>query len=369
MKILSIVESMDLNQGGPPVVLRNQKKIINKNKKFLSILKIRHLGVVYLLSTFFMKKRRSKLLKVLNNYDIIHFHQLWSLKVIIIARYAAKLGLKYIFIAHGYLDEWSINEKYIKKKIFIKLFLQKSIIQSSAFFFSTLDEHKEAQKNINFPDFFVIPNGSDLTKYKMDKDKNINEKKIKKIAYFGRIHKKKGIEILLESIKEMPKSFFLNYFFEIVGPGETEYIEKIKNLINSYSLNEHVKLLSPKQRNEKISYLNSVDIFILPSYEEGDSIALKEAMSLGIPVIISEQCRMGIVQKANAGFIVKTEIDSLKESFNKLQSCDLKKMGLNARSIIENKFDNENCSKRLFKIYEDIYTGSHNSLDWVRENE
>ena len=167
----------------------------------------------------------------------------------------------------------------------------------------------------------------------------------------------------------MPKSFFLNYSFEIVGPGETKYIEKIKSLINNYSLNEYVKLMPPKQRNENINYLNTVDIFILPSYEEGDSIALKEAMALGIPAIISEQCRMGIVQKENAGFIVKTAIHSLKETFNKLQSCDLKKMGLNARNIIENNFDNENCSKRLLKIYEDVYTGSHNSLDWVRENE
>ena len=167
----------------------------------------------------------------------------------------------------------------------------------------------------------------------------------------------------------MPKSFFLNFNFEITGPGEDDYIKKIKNLINEYSLNNIVSLLPPKKREEKINYLKNIDVFILPSYEEGDSIALKEAMSLGIPVLISKQCRMNIVENQNAGFIIKTEIQSLIESLNKLQNCNLRKMGLNARNIIENKFDNEKCSQRLLKIYEDLYTGSHNSLDWVRENE
>ena len=242
-------------------------------------------------------------------------------------------------------------------------------MQSAAFFFSTLDEYREAKKNINFPDFFVIPNGSDLTKFKIEREENIKERKIKRIVYFGRIHKKKGIEILLKSIKAMPKSFFLNFNFEITGPGEDDYIKKIKNLIKEYSLNNIVSLLPPKRREEKINYLKNIDVFILPSYEEGDSIALKEAMSLGIPVLISKQCRMNIVENQNAGFIIKTEIQSLIESLNKLQNCNLRKMGLNARNIIENKFDNEKCSQRLLKIYEDLYTGSHNSLDWVRENE
>ena len=33
MKVLSIIKSMELDQGGPPVVLRNQISVINKKKK------------------------------------------------------------------------------------------------------------------------------------------------------------------------------------------------------------------------------------------------------------------------------------------------------------------------------------------------
>ena len=367
MKVLSIVESMSLSQGGPPEVLRNNAKIINKEKKILSILSLSKINIFYFIKCFFFKKEKEKLINFLQKYDIIHIHHLWSLKVIIISHFSEKLAIKVILISHGYLDEWSMNVGFWKKKLFIKFFLQKAV-KSSVFFFSTIDEYYEAKKNINFSDFFVIPNGSDLTKYKIiDKPKNI--KSLKKIIFFGRIHEKKGIEILLDAIKELPKNFFEKYYFEITGPGEYEYIRKIKSIIKKNFSNDYVKLLEPKTRENKIEYLKTADIFILPSYEEGDSIALKEAMALGMPVIISEQCRMPLVKTKGAGAIVETNVNSIKKSLIELENWDLKKMGSIGRNLIETYFDNKNCSERLLRIYEDIYTGSHNSPDWKVLNE
>ena len=368
MKILSIVESMDLDQGGPPVVLRNQKKVINNNnKKILSIFKLSHLSLIYLLSTFFLKKRRSKLIKFLISYDVIHFHLVWSLKVIIIARYAVKLGLKYIIVAHGYLDEWSINEKYIKKKLFIKLFLQYAYKSACASFFSTKEEYIDARKNIKCTNIFVIPNGVNLNIFsaKKNKEKNIKKKK-RKIIYFGRIHKKKGIEILLNAIKSLPVDFFDSFYFEITGPGESKYVDIIKNIIKESNLEQKVNLRSPINRNEKIKYLSNSDIFILPSFEEGDSIALKEALAAGLPVIISQQCRMNIVEEYNAGLVIESNTDSVLKALIKIATLDLEKMGQNAKKLIREKYDNTECSMRLLQIYEDIYTGSHESKDWIQ---
>ena len=367
MRVLSIVESMSLSQGGPPEVVRNNAKIINKEKRILSIFSLSKINIFYLIKCFYLKKEKEKLINFLQKYDIIHIHHLWSLKVIIISYFAEKLAIKVILISHGYLDEWSMNVGYWKKKLFIKFFLQKTV-KSSVFFFSTIDEYYEAKKNIDFADFFVIPNGSDLATYKINEESE-NTKRLKKILFFGRIHKKKGIEILLNAIKELPKNFFEKYYFEITGPGDYEYIKKIKYIIKKYFNSKYVKLLDPKTREEKIDYLKTADIFILPSYEEGDSIALKEAMALGMPVIISEQCRMPLVKSKGAGAIVETNVDSIKKSLIEIENWDLKKMGSNGRNLIETHFDNKICSERLHKIYEDIYTGSHNSPDWKVFNE
>ena len=42
-------------------------------------------------------------------------------------------------------------------------------------------------------------------------------------------------------------------------------------------------------------------------------------------------------------------------------------MGYNARKLVEEKFDNEDCSGRLKLIYDDIFNGVKNSDDWINQ--
>ena len=59
---------------------------------------------------------------------------------------------------------------------------------------------------------------------------------------------KKGIEILLEAIKELPNNYFEKYTFEITGPGEANYTSKINKMIKDYSIENYVKMLLPKKK-------------------------------------------------------------------------------------------------------------------------
>ena len=76
-----------------------------------------------------------------------------------------KILIKFFFVGHGYLDDWSIKQRYIKKKLFIKFFLQQAYNSSHAAFFSTINELEEAKKNLKIKDAFIIPNGLSLKKY------------------------------------------------------------------------------------------------------------------------------------------------------------------------------------------------------------
>ena len=362
MKILSVIETMSGSHGGPPEVLKNQVSVINRNKKIIDILKIGKLSYIYLLKCLFIRSYRLRIYNFLKKYDIIHFHELWSLKIIFVVYFANKILIKHFFVGHGYLDTWSIREKYLKKKLFLKFFLQYAYNSSVASFFSTHNEYNEARKNINVHNTFIIPNGLPLDKFKKE-NKTYNIKK--KILFFGRIHEKKGLELLFKAINYLPASYFDKYQFEITGPGKHQTIQKIKKLINENSLNGKVNYNEPIYDDEKINYLKKHDVFILPSYEEGDSIALKEALGSYMPVIISKQCRLEIVEKYNAGIVIDTNVESLVSALLALQNFDLKQMGKNARKLIEEKYDNNHCSSRLKKVYLDLYNGVSKSPDWV----
>ena len=132
-------------------------------------------------------------------------------------------------------------------------------------------------------------------------------------------------------------------------------------------MQKRVSYNNPIYGTNKIEYLKNYDIFVLPSFEEGDSIALKEALGSYLPVIISRQCRIDIVEKYKAGIVIETNKKSLYDSLINLKSLDLIKMGYAARGLIEEKFDNKICSKRLKDVYIDIFNGTKKSNDWIQD--
>ena len=119
IRALNLINSMDLSQGGPPEVIRNLKKTLNKDQKIISVLCLNRLKFLMIFKFIFLTKARSKFFKFLNKYDIIHAHTIWSAKVAFLAFFANSLGIKVIFSSHGYLDDWSMSHSVFKKKFFI----------------------------------------------------------------------------------------------------------------------------------------------------------------------------------------------------------------------------------------------------------
>jgi len=363
MKILSVIKTTESSYGGPPEVLKNQMDVINREKNIISVLRLNSLSYLFLIKCLLFKSCRVRFYKLLKKFNIIHFHEVWSLKVIIIVYFVNKILIKFFFVGHGYLDDWSIKQGYIKKKLFIKFFLQPAYNSSHAAFFSTINELQEAKKNLKIKDAFVIPNGLSLEKYKK---RNLKDKIKKKIIFFGRVHKKKGLNLLLNAIKKLPDDYFDHFYFEITGPGSSKDINTLRQIITDSSFQKRVKYNNPVYGKNKIEYLKNYDVFILPSFEEGDSIALKEALGSYLPVIISKQCRLDIIMEYNAGIVVDTNEKSLYEALLKLKTSNILKMSYQARRLIENEYDNENCSKRLKSIYFDLYNQDHKSKDWIK---
>lgn len=105
-------------------------------------------------------------------------------------------------------------------------------------------------------------------------------------------------------------------------------------------------------------YLGLMDIFLLPSFTEGTSMTLLEAMSLGIPTVAT---RVGgtpeIVEDKKTGFLV--ESDDLKVFTRAIknlleQPIERRKMGDAARIRFEQKFS----VKQMVEQYQECYSTS-----------
>lgn len=112
-----------------------------------------------------------------------------------------------------------------------------------------------------------------------------------RLLFVGPINERKGVIYLVEAFEHLRK-FNINPLkveLYLAGTIDTEYWNKIKNFLSEkdYSQNIHyMGYISDKEQLLKL--YRSSDIFVLPTLGEGFPRVVYEAMSQGIPVIVSK---------------------------------------------------------------------------------
>ena len=123
-----------------------------------------------------------------------------------------------------------------------------------------------------------------------------------KILFLGRIAPIKNLETV---IKAMPLIKDQGMKFEIVGPPEKDYLEKLKLLIRENKIENRIKF-SPAIFNveEKIKKIDSAKIFILPSISEGMPQGLVEGMARGkITIASNNRASRDLIEDKKNGYL------------------------------------------------------------------
>jgi len=117
----------------------------------------------------------------------------------------------------------------------------------------------------------------------------------------GALGRRKGHFDLLEVAHTLcPELPVLRFVF--VGGGETEQLGEV---IGRYGLSEKVRMAGPIDDAEMRNMLHTSDIFALPSYSEGQPIAILEAMAAGLPVVATRVGSVGEVVSSECGRVVE----------------------------------------------------------------
>ena len=106
-----------------------------------------------------------------------------------------------------------------------------------------------------------------------------------KIVSVGRLDWKKGLEHGLMAINYLKEKGY-NFEWTIIGDGN--YKTPIQWAIRDLNLENHVFLLGSKSQSEIKELLLKSNIYFHPSVSEGISNSVIEAMSIGLPVVVSD---------------------------------------------------------------------------------
>ena len=211
----------------------------------------------------------------------------------------------------------------------------------------------------------AIPNGVNVGDFEVSADEVSRAKEEYGIAgkvsvlFAGNVVPLKGVHHLVKAAEIILRDH-KDVVFLIAGSLEIdeEFSKFIVDYVNTRGLNNNIKVLGfVPHRQLRILYA-ACDIFVLPSLEEGQSIALLEAMASKKPLIGSRVGGIPVqIRDGWNGFLVEPgNEEQLAEKILYLveNEEERERMGNNSRKLVEEEFDWRKVSEKYFKVYEEV---------------
>lgn len=220
-----------------------------------------------------------------NNPDFVIFEGVYFYKYIEVSRECTRKEIPYIIIPRSSLTEAGQKSKKMKKKLGNLLFFNKFIKNAASIQYLTKRELLDSGLNWN-SDSFIIPNGIGKQLERRFVSNNHND--ILKGAFIGRADiYQKGLDLMIEAISTNKGKFINEIFISLYCPSSKDKI-KLEKMIEHNELGDMIKLNESVFEAEKFKVLEESDFFIQTSRFEGHSMGLIEALSFGVPCIVTE---------------------------------------------------------------------------------
>lgn len=268
--------------------------------------------------------------------DIIITHGAWTYAT----RWGAwlrKKGFTWIYVPHGMLEPWPLQQKRIKKALYLHLFEKRLAKQANLIKAVSVPESTNLQAFFDRSLIRFIPNGVEVESIRSE----FSTKPVPfRYLFLSRLHHKKNLIALATAWLQSDLNNNANYELLIAGPDQGE-LEKLQQLI---ARSTNMQYVGSVYGEKKMELFRECAFYVLPSFSEGLPTSLLEAMSYGLVPIITEGCNFPDVFSKKLGIKIDTGIKSIAEALNQTGSWELdqlKETGLRARNFIKDHYSLE----------------------------
>ncbi|NTW87556.1 MAG: glycosyltransferase [Desulfobulbaceae bacterium] len=285
--------------------------------------------------------------------DLIHSHGLWMMPNIYPGRVAHRYNIPLMVAPRGMLSEWAMQNGSFMKRIIWPL-LQRPALDATICFHATSEQEYLDIRRLGFKQpVCVIPNGIDVP---MLKKTAIGGRKI--LMFLGRIHPKKGVDILLRAWRVVQQRF-PGWELHVIGPDNGRYLTTMKALVAQLRL-ERVVFVGPLYGKDKLRAYRNASLFVLPTHSENFGLTVAEALAASTPVIVTKGAPWDGLEIERAGWWIDIGVDPLVECLEQSMAepeSRLAEMGKAGREWMIRDFSWEKIGEHLSMVYRWVLEG------------
>ena len=394
MKVLHVIPSVAANSGGPAQAIFSMCRALKSNDidvllattdAGMSDPPVRETVVSYngvsaiffpsqLGQSFKFSKPMSKWLNAsVPQFDLVHIHAVFNHACVAAARACLAHRVPYIIRPLGTLEPWSLKQKRFRKSVFWHLQGEQMLRGAAAVHYTTAAEQRSVEERFGLTNGIVIPlaieaegdrvpaNG-DLSKVVSELNGNPY------VLVLSRLHHKKGLDVLIDAFLEVTADAALEKWrLLIAGDGEPEYVRVLRSKVQGSDAGQGILFTGWVTGEEKWKVLRSASLLALPSYQENFGLCVLEALTCGVPVVVSPHVNLADdIESAKAGWVSDVETDRLATVLRGALGDheDRRRRGVAAKALSK-QFTVERMGSELIRLYSAISLSEANEHSTV----
>jgi len=298
------------------------------------------------------------------NAEVVHFHGLWQGHGRRGTRAARLANVPYLVAAHGMAEPWALRHKALKKKVYTALVEGKNLRRASCLHALSRPEIEHLRAIAPRTPVALIPNGVDLSPFDDLPTRSVLEREFPELVgkfvvlFFGRVHAKKGLDLLAQAMGTL-KNDHPDLHVLLAG-NDDGALSPFLAMAEAEGVSDRISVVGHVSGDRARQVWAAADAFILPSYSEGFSMAILEALACRLPSLITTACHFPELGQAEGGIVVEPTTEGVTAGLRGLlerSDEDRRQMARNGRNLVEARYTWDRQADRLASVYQWVAGG------------
>jgi len=300
----------------------------------------------------------------INGADVVHIHGLWQAQTRRGAKLARRRRVPYLVAAHGMAEPWAMKQKSWKKQVYTALIEGKNLRHAACLHALTRPEVGHLRALAPATPVALVPNGVDLAPFDNLPDRRAFDERFPQCAgkflllFFSRLHAKKGLDLLASALGRITADW--PDVHVVLAGNDDGARAPFEQQIHELRLTDRVTFLGHASGEAAREAWGAADAFVLPSYSEGFSMAILEALAARLPALITTACHFPELRAAEGAITVNPTVVEVTQGLRTLlemSPAQRAEMAERGRRLVESRYTWDRQAERLAEVYQWLIHG------------
>jgi glycosyltransferase involved in cell wall biosynthesis len=255
-------------------------------------------------------------------------------------------------------EPWALRHKAWKKAVYTALVEGKNLRRAACLHALSRPEIGHLRALAPGAPVSFVPNGVDLDPFDFLPGRGALEAEFPELAgkfvllFFGRVHVKKGLDLLADALAAVASR--APELHLLMAGKDDGALGPFLDRCTAQGVASRVTCVGHVSGERARRVWAAADAFILPSYSEGFSMAILEALACRLPVVVTTACHFPELDAAGGGIVVEPTTEGVTSGLRQLIECSTAEraaLGRNGRALVERHYTWEQQARRLASVY------------------